>query len=370
MHICYIYDAVYPWETGGVQTRVWELARRLAKDHTVHWYGLKYWNGPDQIERDGVTIHGVMEATDLYVGDRRSIHEAISFASRLTKPLLQNDFDVIDCQEFPYFPVLPSKLAALAGTGTLVLTWHEIWDAYWYDYLGWKGICGQTVERLTARLPDVHVAVSERTQRDARSIGVHDPHLVPNGIDLDAIRAIPPADREVDVLYAGRLIPEKGVDTLVDAIDQLRHQSVPELSCVIVGEGPVRERLERRIDNQDLGDVITILDFQERHEDVIGLIKAASVLALPSRREGFGITALEALACGTPVATINHPQNAAVDLLVDGTTGAIAPPEPRSFADALIRARNLSSEACIETASDYDWDRIAAQMTVLYHELC
>lgn len=57
MKLALIYDAVFPWEKGGAQKRVWELARRLADDHDVHLYGMHYWDGPVVIEREGVSIH-------------------------------------------------------------------------------------------------------------------------------------------------------------------------------------------------------------------------------------------------------------------------------------------------------------------------
>jgi hypothetical protein len=51
MRICFVYDAVHPWEKGGAQKRVWELARRLANDHKVHFYGMHYWDGSETIEK-------------------------------------------------------------------------------------------------------------------------------------------------------------------------------------------------------------------------------------------------------------------------------------------------------------------------------
>jgi glycosyltransferase involved in cell wall biosynthesis len=73
----------------------------------------------------------------------------------------------------------------------------------------------------------------------------------------------------------------------------------------------------------------------DRWEDVIALVKGARVLALPSLREGFGLIALEASACGTPVVTVDHHRNAARHLVVAGETGFVVPPTSGEFADAL-----------------------------------
>jgi hypothetical protein len=53
---------------------------------------------------------------------------------------------VIGCQAFPHFPVFASEFGTLGNGARLCLTWHEVWDDYWFDYLGWKGLVGKTVE--------------------------------------------------------------------------------------------------------------------------------------------------------------------------------------------------------------------------------
>lgn len=369
MKLAYVYDAVYPWETGGVQARVWELARRLADDHDVHWYGLHYWDGPRIRESEGVTLHGVAEPQELYVNGRRSIREALSFSAHLVRPLLHERFDVIDCQEFPYFPGFPSKLATTVDDSTLVMTWHEVWDEYWYEYLGWKGLFGKLTERSVARLPDKHIAVSKRTQQDLAVLGVSCNDIVPNGIAMDDVERVPEANEQVDVLFVGRLIEEKNPALLVRAIDELR-ESTPDIRCRFVGEGPEADRVEQLVGQLDLDSNVTVTGFRDSHDAVLGLMKAADVFVLPSRREGFGMTVLESLACGTPVVTIDHPQNAAAELVEDGATGVICEATPRSVADGIERARRtVSGDDCVATARNYEWDRIVREIETIYREL-
>lgn len=368
MKIAYVYDAVYPWETGGIQKRVWELARRLASDHDVTWYGLQYWNGPEIISREGVTIKGVTPQRELYVDGRRSITEPLIFAGRLTTSLFGDEFDIIDCQEFPYFPGIPSKLHALAKRSTLILTWHEVWEDYWYEYLGWKGVCGKAIERLTAKLPDEHVAVSQRTRTDLRTLGVTGARFLPNGISMNAIESATPADEPIDVLYVGRLIQEKNVNLLVRAIDRLRAKC-PDIRGVIVGEGPERSTLEHLVERLNLARNVDFREFQESNEAVLGMMKTAEVLVLPSRREGFGMTVLEALASGTPVVTIEHSSNASTELVDHERTGIVCEPTSEAIADGIERAQRLSSQDCIASARPYDWDRIAEQAETLYREV-
>lgn len=368
MKIAYVYDAVHPWETGGVQKRVWELARRLADDHDVHWYGLRYWDRPAVIKREGVTIHGVMDPPDLYVDGRRTIPEAIDFSMRLVGPLYRESFDVIDCQEFPYFPAFSAKLGSVRQDATLLLTWHEVWSEYWYEYLGWKGAFGDLVERLVARVPDVHVAVSERTRRDADHLGITNVEVVPNGVSIEEIGSISAESERLDVLFAGRFIPEKNPDVLVRAIAHLRDDH-PDVRCVLVGDGPEHSAVESLVAQLGLERHVSLPGVIEDHDDLLGLMKAADVFALPSQREGFGITVLEALACGTPVVTAAHPRNAAQELVVPGETGAVCELTPEAIAAGIRRAQTEADGSdCKASARQFEWNRIVDQIEALYRE--
>lgn len=365
MKIGYIYDAVYPWETGGVQKRIWELGGRLANEHEVHWYGLRYWNGSRVIKRNGITFHGVMEPRELYVRGRRSISEALSYSCQLVQPLVNTDFDVIDCQAFPYFPAFPSKLNSMLNDNPFCITWHEVWGPYWNDYLGpIKGTAGRLVERAIMRLTDDHLAVSETTKHQLETAGVQ-ANILPNGVDLESLEDITPATETVNVLFVGRLIKEKGPSLLVRSIGHLRDIG-ESLTCAIVGTGPERNRIESLIDQMQLHRQIQLHGETETYEEVIRMMKAADVFVLPSRREGFGITVLEALACGTPVVTIEHPRNAATELIDEGMTGSICQPTPKDLAEGIKNVRNSSPRACRTTAARYDWDKIAKKAESLY----
>jgi len=366
MKIAQVYDAVYPWEKGGIQKRVWEISRRLADDHDIHWYGCKYWDGPDVYEREGVTLHGVTPPGELYVNGRRSIGQALSFTAHLTPTLVRTDFDLVHVQEFPYFPCFSGKAAGLLRGIPLVVTWHEIWDEYWEEYLGALGPVGRSVERLAVHLPDIHVAVSRRTRADVEAMADCKAHLVPNGISLEEIRTTKPAADPPDVVYVGRLIEQKNVDLLLEALAAYREHR-PTVTCDVIGEGPEESDLRTLATDLGVDSHIRFRGFLEEYEDVLGVIKGADVLVLPSRREGFGITALEALACGTPVVTIDHPRNAATALVDDGRTGYICSPESEAVARAIEQATTtIDPEACVEAAQQYDWDQITARMERLY----
>jgi len=123
MKIAIVYDVIYPYVKGGVEKRVWEIASRLSlRGHDVHLYGMKFWDGDDTYVQDGVTLHGVCPARNLYSYGRRTIWQALSFSIALFFCLRGEDYDIVDCQQFPYF----SCIACSFMRTPLVITWHEV----------------------------------------------------------------------------------------------------------------------------------------------------------------------------------------------------------------------------------------------------
>ena len=373
MKVAFLYDAVYPWEKGGAQKRIWELARRLADTHDVHLYGMHYWDGPTVIEREGVTLHGVCEPQELYVEGRRSIPQAIYFALRALPALLREEFDIIDCQEFPYFPCFSAKVHELITSSTLVITWYEVWDDYWYEYLGRKGIFGKIIERTTLGLADTVIPISDYIARDLRDIGrIEGLETIENGVDFDRLQEIPTEDTDWDVIYVGRLSEHKNVDMLLEAIDSASSQLDTAVSCGIIGDGPEREQLEEYADKLDIDTHVDFLGFVEADEAVIGNIKAASVFVLPSTREGFPNTILEANACGVPTIVIDHEENGSTAVVEDGVTGFITEDSAEAIAEKLMRC--LTDDALLAELSTgatafgraHDWDVIVDELEDVY----
>jgi len=372
MKIAFVYDVIYPYVKGGVEKRVWELAVRLTgRGHEVHIFGMKYWNGDDILIREGIILHGVCPARPLYTGGKRTLGEAINFGLRLIFPLGKGRFDIIDCQQFPFFSCLSAKFISLIRRTPLVITWHEVWGDYWYTYLRRGGAIGKYIERLVARLTPYMIAVSRITSEQLTPLsGRKTIMIIPNGVDQSRISAIPPAADRSDIIFAGRLMREKHADQLVRAFALLSKKQ-PAIRLLIIGNGPERETLLGLIREKGLLDRVSIRDFEERHEDLIARMKSSCVFVLPSTREGFGITALEALACGLPVVTVDHPANAVRELITE-KTGFLSSPSAEDLADKIREAlahNEEMREACLSTAAAFDWDRIAVECEEYYRSV-
>jgi glycosyltransferase involved in cell wall biosynthesis len=369
LKIAIIYDVIYPYVKGGVEKRVWELAIRLSRrGHDVHLYGMKFWEGNDIIFREDVTLHGICTAQHLYSHGRRTIHEAISFGIALFFQLRKENYDIIDCQQFPYLSCIAAKYSRANNKIPLVITWHEVWGAYWYTYLGIAGILGKFIEWWVSRLTVSAVAVSATTAKNLMNLNNQtNVRIIQNGVDLKRINTILPHDETCDIIFVGRLIKEKHVDLLVHAMGILSREN-KKYQLLIIGEGPERERIVQLIRECSLDHHVRLIRFQENHDTILAHIKSAKICVLPSTREGFGIAALEALACGLPVVTVDHPANAIRDLISE-KTGFICTLSVPDLINKIHTALEHHAEmkaACIASAASFDWDHITADVEDYY----
>ena len=369
MKIAYVYDAVYPWVKGGAEKRIYEISRRLAaRGHEVHCYGMKWWPGQAEIEAEGVFLHGICPPMPLYRNGKRSISQAAYFAGKLLP--LRIDCDVLDCQNFPYLSCFSCKLISSLRGCKLFITWHEVWGEYWREYMGETGRVGQTVEWAAARLTDRNIVVSKRTQRELLSLGAKAAWLVPAGIDWKMISRIVPSKEQSDLIYAGRLIQHKNIDLLIRAVKMIKSE-VPDVRVLIIGDGPELGRLKALAREQDLDNNINFLGFLEDYNYALSLMKSSRIFVSPSTREGFGMAALEANACGIPVITVNHNMNAVMDL-IGKDNGLICQPKEEALAQAictLLQDRTISRERCIEAAREYDWDAVCTRTEMVYNQI-
>lgn len=369
MKIAFIYDCIYPWVKGGGEKRIYDIGKRLAtKGHEVHLFGIKWWDGSDIIENDGMILHGVCEKMELYSDGRRSISEAIIFSIRLLPHLYKQKFDIIDVTAFPYFSVFTTKLISMIKRTSMVITWHEAWGDYWYQYLGWKGVFGKFIESIALKLGK-SIVVSQMTKSNLESLGKDkDIYIIPNGIDLKRISQIVPHIEKCDVIFVGRLIKEKNVDILLKAIHYIRYE-LPDIKCSIIGNGPEKEQLTKFVADRKLENNVSFLQFIE-YDEVISRIKSSKLLVLPSSREGFGIVVIEAFACGIPVITTRCVCNAASELIKEA--GLLTDLDVYELGGAIYRLiinddlRKYMSKSAMIIAQEYDWDNIVDKLNVIY----
>lgn len=373
MKIAFVSDAIYPYNEGGKEKRLFEVTTRLArKGYEIDLYCMNWWHGSRDKVENGVHLHAISKYYPLYSGKRRSMIQALIFGLSCLK-LFKEDFEIVDVDHMPHFPLFSTRLVCLLKRKRMIATWHEVWGKYyWQEYLGFKGIFGFLVEKLSVLMSGEIISVSKHTTEKLKSNlkFKRNIYTISNGNDFEKIQEIRSSGKKSDVIFAGRLLDNKNVDILIKAI-QLIKEKIPKIKCLIIGDGPEKKNLEALTQKLDLEKNINFLGFLENHNDVYAMMKSSKVFVLPSTREGFGIVVIEANACGIPVITINHKGNAAKDLIKEGKNGFVCQLDENEIAKKIIIIlKNNSSlemqKVCIDLAKKYDWDKIVDEIEEVY----
>jgi glycogen(starch) synthase len=237
-----------------------------------------------------------------------------------------------------------------------------------------------SIERWLCHSADAVIACSPSMRIEVEALfGVAEVAVVPNGIDADrwqlsatqrrAARRRYAADGPT-VAFAGRLVYEKGVQTLLEAVRPLRRR-YPGLRAAIAGTGPYEDELRARAKQLRLGSAVEWLGFAPDQE-VVERFAVADAIVVPSLYEPFGIVALEAAASGTPLVASDtgglrdaiasglaeaHFQPGDATGLIAGLDHVLADP-----AAARRRARRAASRVVHE----YSWAAVADRTAEIY----
>jgi phosphatidyl-myo-inositol dimannoside synthase len=208
-----------------------------------------------------------------------------------------------------------------------------------------------------------------------------DPTWFRPGIDVTAARerfALPDRGGRWIVTVA-RLQEHKGMDTVIRALPAILARA-PDVRYAVAGTGPDRERLESLAQELGLGDRVRFLG-GVGDQDLPAFYNLASVYVGASRRagrlgvEGFGISLVEASACGLPV--VAGHSGGIPDAVRDGETGFLVPPEdPAALADAITRlladtelAGRIGAAGRRAVETYYNWDRVVRDLRAIEAEV-
>lgn len=371
LKIALVSDAVLPFHKGGKETRIYHLSKELVRmGQKVDIYTMKWWDEESNTYvHEGITYHALCRLYPLYLpGGRRSIKEGIMFGLACLRMFFYA-FDIIETDHMPYFPLFFTKIVTTIKRKPLYATWHEVvgLDA-WQKYMGkTKGMVAYGIERLSVMLPNHIIAVSGHTQKQLRA-ALHYKgklSLVSNGIDYVRIEPVAPALEKSDIIYVGRLIRHKHVDLLIEAVAQLQVE-LPHIRCMIVGGGPEENKLRELVKERGLEKNVIITGRLESSDDVYAYMKASKIFVSPSTREGFGITILEAFACGLSVVTVKHKDNLA-QYLVTPKTGIVCELSAQDIAVSIKKLLEKTEGLSHTTdAASYDWSRQALALKKAY----
>lgn len=357
MRICLVYDCLFPHTVGGAERWYRNLAQRLAADgHEVAYLTLRQWDrGTRPDMEQGVRVVVAGPRMSLYTaGGRRRILPPLLFGVGVFAHLLRHrrDYDVVHTCSFPYFSLLAAALVRPLARFGLVVDWFEVWsEDYWRSYLGGiGGRVGAFVQRLCARVPQRAFCFSRLHAQRLAHEGLAGEITVLRGLYAGASEPAKPRAADLLVLFAGRLIPEKGVTTGVAAVAAAARR-IPGLQGVFYGDGPERDALLQAIEDHRAKSFIAAPGFAASEQVDADMARALCVL-LPSIREGYGMVVVEACAHATPAVVVPASDNAAVELIEDGVNGVVAAgADPEAIADAILRVHEAGLGMRQSTAS-------------------
>lgn len=224
------------------------------------------------------------------------------------------------------------------------------------------------------------------------TIDIHKTTIIPPGVNVghfypiakDEARGYIHQEKETMILFVGRIEPLKGIETLIRALGVLRSRNEIDESKIcltIIGgdatatEENMGEEMIRLQKIREMLGVESLVNFigKKSQNELPYYYSAANMVVVPSRYESFGIVALEAMACGTPV--IASDVGGLAHLVQDGVTGYRVPEnDPDALADKLAllinhpELQNQLGKNAAKYAKKYGWASITKQVVQLYHK--
>jgi phosphatidylinositol alpha-1,6-mannosyltransferase len=246
---------------------------------------------------------------------------------------------------------------------------------------------------LALQRADRVLAVSQFTASLVQKAGVPADRMeiVYPGCDVDRFRPLTPGMelrqkflgsryRDRVVLTVGNLVTRKGHDMVVRALPRLL-ETIPDVTYLIIGDGPYRPQLEALTAAMGVGDRVIFLG-KVSDRDLPDIYALSDVFVMPSRDqseqcdvEGFGVVFLEASSCGKPV--IGGRSGGIPEAVADGVTGLLVDPyDPEDIASALSRllmdselSTRLGRQGRLRVARDFTWERVGTQVRAILESI-
>jgi glycosyltransferase involved in cell wall biosynthesis len=341
---------------GGAETHVHEVFRRLAaRGHAVTELVSSFGGGAAREELDAVRFDRVGPLPGFYP----------RAAARCARATRRGEFDVVvEClNKLPF-------LAPLYSARPVVGLCHHLFGTTAFRQVAWPiALTVVAVERAIPlayrRTPIVAISSSTRDDLVARGIAPDRVEVQHPGIARPQAQPAPIARREPLVVYVGRLEAYKRIELVLEAVAQIAARR-PAVRLALLGRGAERPQLERRAVALGIRERVEFAGFVSDAERDAWLARAR-VCVCASRKEGFGLTVIEANAVGTPNVASDAPglrdtvQHGETGFLVqDGGSGAFAERIEALLGDDALAER--MSRAALAWSQRFDWETAAEQM--------
>lgn len=357
-------EVLYPLY--GVERRVYEMAMRLHK----YGFASEIFTSTPGKYFPKLAVNQVSNPT-ITSPPKRNYSSCLKYVRNLYSVLSRKEFDVIDANG--HLSLIPCSLAARKTKTPVVGTLHDLYLAEWRAmYKGRAALFGAPFEIISARMFFDKLIVLNSAIKSKLINTLHVPEerieIIPSGIDTRELDRINSKKLANEILFAGRLVPQKNVDVLIKSM-----QMVKNAKLTIVGEGTEKGNLLALTKNLGVDDRVNFINPVSRNE-LIRRLKSASVFVMPSRRENFGIAPLEAMYCRT--ATVSTNTEGPRDYINHGKNGLLVKiGDVKQLAEGITllltdeKLRKRFEEKGRKTATSYDWNNIIKKIADLYKEI-
>ncbi len=347
---------------GGAEVHLHEiLSRMVRRGHTATLFAAGFPGGAREDEIDGVQVkrHG-------------SWWNANFTLARAARAFLRDhpaDLVIEDINKIPFFMPLYTRRPVMAvvphlfGT-TVFRETNPLFGAYVY---AWE----QMIPAVFRRCRFVAISPSTRDDLVLRGVPKDRVDVVLCGLDHERYRLLPGVDRAAHptLVHLGRARRYKAIDVTLRAFARVR-RNLPDARFLVIGDGPELPALEALASRLGIADAVTFTGHLPVEATVEALNRCHVVLNA-SPKEGWGLTVVEANACGVPVVGSDRP--GLRDSIRDGETGFLVPyGDADAFAERVLRLlrdgqlwRGMST-AALAWARSMTWERTADEMEALF----
>jgi glycosyltransferase involved in cell wall biosynthesis len=350
---------------GGAEIHLFEIFSRLASSgHRVRLVCSGWSGAPEKATLDGISIHRIGGRESFALRGRGAVHRSMA----AERP----DIIVEDINKLPLFLAVGTRLPFCAIV-------PHLFGATAFEEAPWPIAAAVWAAELPLprayRRAGFH-AISGSTRDDlvARGVSPDRIRVIHPGVDSRHFRPGPPGRRSVipSFLYVGRLKRYKGIGFAIRAL-ALARRLRPDIRLEIAGTGDHRPELERLAASLEVDRAVVFHGFVSE-ERKIDLMRAAWANLFPSPKEGWGITVVEAAACGTPSLASDSP--GLRDSVRHGETGFLVPhgnvdalaARMIELADAPPLVERLGARAR-QFAEGLSWERTAAETERHLHDI-
>ncbi|GBC71873.1 GDP-mannose-dependent alpha-(1-6)-phosphatidylinositol monomannoside mannosyltransferase [Candidatus Calditenuaceae archaeon HR02] len=253
---------------------------------------------------------------------------------------------------------VPALLQSKVSTATFACEVHS--DYLRPAYLPWKDLAAAV---MVLRSANIVRAVNKRIAESVKSYGVENVYVIPSVyVKMDVFKSTkPPKERGPVILSASRLVPQKGLELLLNAV-RLLLRDFPKLDVRVVGEGPEKARLMGLAKTLGVDSAVRFYGWVDQDE-LVRHYNDAAVFVCTSYHEGGPRTVFEAAACLTP--TVSTPVGMVVEALKDGESVLIVKersPEllAEKIADLLsnpVRRAEIAERAREVVVKEFEWEK-------------